>query len=176
MDSSSVKSEVLRRIDEEAGAWDALVAEVGSSRMDRPGAMGDWTFRDLVAHLTGWRRYSISRLEAALLGKGDAAAPWPNGLAGDDEINDWIRESSRSLTTEQVLRDHAQTYRHLRCVIEEMPDEVLANPGRFPWLEGEALADSIVSGRYFAHLHEEHEPDVRSWLSHVQGAAPTGGG
>jgi len=45
-----------------------------------------------------------------------------------------------------------------------LPDEALEDPHFFPWLEGNALGSEIVNGQFFAHLHEEHEPDIRRWL------------
>jgi hypothetical protein len=45
-----------------------------------------------------------------------------------------------------------------------LPDDALSDPNRFPWLEGDALAEAIVSGEFFSHLHEEHEPEIRRWL------------
>lgn len=35
----------------ERAAWELLLAEVGEARMSTPGAMGDWTFRDLLCCL-----------------------------------------------------------------------------------------------------------------------------
>ena len=49
----------------EREAWRALVDEVGVDRMTEPGPMGPWSFKDLAAHLLGWRDRTIARLEAA---------------------------------------------------------------------------------------------------------------
>ncbi len=165
MTTDSMKTAALRQIDDEHTRWRALVAEVGESRMNEPGPMGAWTFKDLVSHLTGWRSYGISRFEAALRGEGDAPFPWPPVLTTDDEINDWLQQTDQNRTITEVLEDHEATWTRLKSVVEEMPDEMLADPEAFPWTEGQSLGDAIVSGTFFAHLHEEHEPAVRSWLS-----------
>ena len=44
--------------------------------LEQPGAMGDWTFKDVAAHLTAWRRRTVVRLEAAARGE---AEPPPRG-------------------------------------------------------------------------------------------------
>jgi hypothetical protein len=59
------KGEVLAAIDRERDAWETLLVEVGEARMLEPGVMGDWTFKDLTAHITGWRARSLQRPEAA---------------------------------------------------------------------------------------------------------------
>jgi hypothetical protein len=45
------RAAVLAHIDSERTIWRELVAEVGEDRMDEPGPMGDWTFKDLASHL-----------------------------------------------------------------------------------------------------------------------------
>jgi hypothetical protein len=165
MHDLGTKDDALRRIDDERDAWQALVAEVGEDRMAEPGPMGEWSFKDLTSHLTGWRAYSISRLEAAIRGEGDAPFPWPPVLTTDDEINNWLHDTDRDRSLTDVLADHDATYPRLRAVIEEMPDEMLFDPDAFPWTEGRSLGDWLVTGDYFAHFREEHEPAVRAWLA-----------
>src|SRR5215216_5178948 len=132
-ETESTKGVVLAAIDRERDAWETLLVEVGEARMLEPGVMGDWTFKDLAAHITGWRARSLQRLEAAANGQPEPDPVWPADRGSDDEINDWIHEA-------------------------------LNDPDFFPWLEGNALGPVIVSGEFFSHLHEEHEPDIRRWL------------
>ena len=48
------KEALLAQIEAEHVSWRELLAEIGEERMEQPGPMGDWTFKDLVAHLGGW--------------------------------------------------------------------------------------------------------------------------
>lgn len=162
---ASEKDAALRRIDVEQAQWQETVAEVGEDRMDEPGPMGDWTFRDLVAHLTGWRSYSVARLEAVARGEADAPLPWPPVLTTDDEINAWIRDTAARQSLADVLADYDATFGRLRAVVEALPDDTLADAGATPWMNGASIGEAIVSGRYFDHWHEEHEPEVRAWLN-----------
>ena len=59
-ETTPTKGEVLAAIDRERDAWETLLVEVGEARMLEPGAMGDWTFKDLTAHITGWRARSLA--------------------------------------------------------------------------------------------------------------------
>src|SRR3712207_9051846 len=86
------KGQVLQAIERERDAWETLLVEVGESRMLEPGAMGEWTFKDLVAHITGWRARSLRRLEAAANGQPEPDPVWPANRVSDDEINDWIQD------------------------------------------------------------------------------------
>src|SRR5205809_1661617 len=94
------KAALLELIERERGLWDDLVAEIGEDRMLQPGATGDWSFKDVVAHLHGWRIVTLARLAAARDHSEPAASPWPADLDENDEgdvdkINDWIYHANR---------------------------------------------------------------------------------
>lgn len=157
--------EVLAAIERERAAWEALLAEVGEQRMLEPGPMGDWTFKDLAAHLTGWRVRTLQRLEAAAHGQPEPAPVWPANLQSDDEINAWIQEVNEDRLLGEVIADSRESYARLAEIIQMLPAETLHNPTSFPWLGGQALGEAITNGALSGHLHEEHEPDIRAWLA-----------
>jgi Protein of unknown function (DUF1706) len=161
---AATKDEVIAAIARERDAWEALLAEVGEDRMLEPGPMGAWTFKDLVAHLPGWRSRSLDRLEAAARGEPEPPPPWPAELETDDEINDWIQAANRDRPLADVLRDSRASFARLAEAVRALPDHDLDDPRRFPGLEGQALGPAVLSGDFFAHLHEEHEPSIRAWL------------
>jgi len=174
MTDDTIRTQALARIDAERAAWGALVDEVGPDRMEEPGPMGDWTFKDLASHLTGWRAYSLARLEAGLAGEADPPPPWPAALTGDDAINAWIYDRERDRPLADVLAEADATFPRLRAAVAALAEDELRDPARFPWLEGQELGAAIVSGDYFGHLHEEHEPDVRAWLAGGRSTRGTG--
>jgi hypothetical protein len=159
------REQVLAAIDAEHAAWEALVQEVGAARMEEPGPMGAWTFKDLAAHITGWRIRTLERLEADVRGESEPPTPWPAELEEDDEINTWIHEQNRDRSAVDVLRDASDSFTRLRAVVAALPDEVLNSAERFSGLGGQALGPSLVDRSIFGHLHEEHEPAVRAWLA-----------
>lgn len=142
--------------------WRRLVADVPPERMEQPGAMGDWTFKDVAAHLTGWRRRTVLRLQAATRGEPPPPNPWPADLGDqeDDTINAWMHEQTKDLPLQRVLADADGIYDEFTAAVRALPADLLADPERFDWMEGVALADGDFSG----HL-DEHEPDVRAWLA-----------
>lgn len=98
--------------------------------------------------------------------RGETAVPppWPRDLTADEVINDWIYAREHGRPVDAVLEDADGAFTRLRSAVETLSEEDLTDPHRFPWLEGRALGDVLISRDYFAHLHEEHEPDLRAWL------------
>jgi Protein of unknown function (DUF1706) len=165
METSTNKATVLEALRRERVGWEALLAEVGEERMLQPGAAGEWTFKDVAAHLSAWRRRSIARLAAASRGEPTPPNEWPAGLEDDDEINAWFHEIDRDRPLPDVLRESREQFGQLEALVQAFPEQELLDPGRFPELEGQSLGAAIVSGLYFGHLHEEHDPAIRAWLA-----------
>jgi len=159
------KPELLNGVREEYRQWEALLNQIGEARMDQPGAVADWSIKDIIAHLTGWRRRTVARLQAAQRGEGEPPSYWPAHLQADvdlDEINAWIYESNHERPVREVLDEAHQVFQQLLAAIEGLPDDILSDPARhLPWLEGQPFS----AGAFFAHFHEEHEPDMRAWLA-----------
>jgi hypothetical protein len=153
--------QIAATIRREQAAWRTLVEEVGRDRMDEPGPMGEWSFKDLAAHLLGWRERSIGRLRALGEGRGEPPEPWPAGMDDDDEINAWMQARMADRSVDEVLTAVDASYDDLRAALTALPAEVLSTPGGVPWLEGE----SALTTDWLGHLHDEHEASIRAWLA-----------
>jgi hypothetical protein len=166
MDTPVTKAYLIERIQRERAAWEALLADVGESRMTQPGAAGDWTFKDVAAHLTAWRQRGVNRLKAAQRGEQPTPAPWiAAGVpAEDDPINDWIYRANRDRPLADVLRESRESLEQLETAAQALSEQDLIDPQRFPWMEGTSLGVSIF-GNSMDHFHEDHEPELRAWLA-----------
>src|SRR5262245_14601590 len=158
------KAELLSGLQEEYQQWQALLDQTGPARMDQPGVAGVWSIKDIITHLTGWRRRTVARLQAVQRGQPQPPPPWPAHLQTDDEINKWIYQSRQGHSVCEVLNESHQVFQQLFIAIEGIPEEVLADVNRFPWLEGQPF----TAAAFFAHFHEEHEPGMRAWLASVE--------
>ena len=158
--------ELIARIRADQKFWRDLAAEVGPGRYAEPGPMGEWSFADMAGHLLGWRNRTIARVEAAANGAPEPAPPWPPELDDDPDeerrINAWIRDQHADRTPEQLVGDYDASYDRLVAAIESLPEDLLTDPGAFPWI-GEPLA----SADFTSHLHDEHMATVRAWLDGV---------
>ena len=159
------KSELLNWLQEEYQQWEAFLEHIGPARMGHPGVNGDWSMKDIVAHLTGWQPRLITRIQAAQRGESEPPPPWPAHLQTEDEVNAWIYESNHERPVREVLDESHHVFQQMFAAIEGLPDEVLSDPAHhLPWLE----AESVKPSDFFAHFHEEHESDMRAWLARVE--------
>ena len=182
---STTKVDLLRSIETERDWWRAML---GPAIQDGPltgneAIDGNWSLKGLLAHIDGWRQWTLTRLQAAASGTIAPVPPWPaemseaiiDGVDGVDEINAWFTEQADSKDLDEVIDD---LYRHLdgmHAVIEQMSPDDLFTPGRYSWLGhgfesipiGPALLGSSIS-----HVHEEHAPALEAWLRARLGQQP----
>ena len=165
MGLTTSKAQLLEDLRGEEARFEALLDEIGAERMTQPGAAGAWTMKDVIAHLTGWRRRTVARFQAALRHEPEPATDWPQTLQTDDEINAWIYEANRDQPLDEVRSDSRAVFERLAAALDAFPEAELQDPERFPWLRGETWNGAA----FFAHFHEEHEPDIRAWMEDNQG-------
>ena len=162
------KPDLISWLQEQQRQWEALLEQFGPARMDQPDVAGPWSMKDVVAHLTGWNRHLVARLQAARRGEPDPPPPWPAHLQDEDHINAWIYEANRERPVSEVLDESRQVFQRLLALIECLPEDVRidtieASSGREFYLVW--IGDKrFPVGEFFDHLRDDHEPDIRAWL------------
>ena len=165
------KAELLDWLQEEYRQWEAFLDQVGPARMEQPGVNGDWSMKDIVAHLTGWQPRLINSLQAAGRGEPEPPPPWPAHLQTEDEVNAWIYETHRGRSVSEILVESRQVFQQLLAVLEALPEDVRIeqlHEGKrvfhLVWLGGQRFP----VGEFFYHFHDDHEPDIRAWLARTE--------
>ncbi len=159
------KAELLNWLQVEYQKWEALLDQIGTAYLDQPGVNGDWSMKDMAAHLTIWHRWLVDRLQAARGGEPQPLPPWPVQLQIEDEINAWIYESNHRRTVSEVREETHRVFQDLFSVIEDLPDEVrIDEEWHLVWLGDKYFP----TGEFFDHFRDDHEPDVRAWLAKVR--------
>jgi hypothetical protein len=159
------KAELLSWLREEYAQWQALLDQIGESRMDQPGVNGDWSIKDIVAHLVGWNRWLVARIPAAQRGAPQPSPLWSAQLHTDDEINTWIYEAYRERSVREVLDESNQVFQQLLAVVEGLPEDIVIEPAYRVVQFGD---QRFSASEFFDHFHDDHEPDVRAWLARTE--------
>lgn len=154
------KPEILAALAEQRAHWRGVLSRLDESRMEQPGVMGTWTFKDLVAHLTGWRKQTVARLEAAARGGEPQPPEWPGDPDDFQPANDWIYAHNRDRPLQEVLAESEQVFNRLQAAVEALSEEDLMRPGRFAWLAGKPLVATILGS--LDHYYGEHGLSLRA--------------
>src|SRR5512134_1662343 len=117
------KSELLHWLQGEYRQWEAFLDQIGPTCMDQPGVNGDWSMKDIVAHLTGWNRWLVTRLQSAQHEESEPPPHWPVQLQSEDEINAWIFVTDHERSVHEVLDESRQLFQQLFAVIQDLPED-----------------------------------------------------
>jgi len=151
------RDEMLAALREGRARLDAALEGLTPEQMLSPGAAGEWSVKDILAHLTACEVYLLTNLFKAQ--RGQKAAKMELTEAEVEAQNQkWYREY-RDRPLENVLADYHGVHRQLLRVVEGLKDKDLA--GRDPWGLGKPLASFFQD---YALDHEaEHLPDLLAW-------------
>lgn len=144
----------------ERSRWNELLAQVSVERMDVPGVEGEWSVKQIVAHLT-WYEQAIVEGAQQALSTGTFTRRRPEGV-GMDEMNDQIAQQSRARPASEVLAEADAVFGQLLALIAVCPEKMLNDP-RLLDLPEDMVPWMGVANNSYAH-YRQHEPALHAWL------------
>ncbi len=161
------KRELLRALEDEFERWKRLLDGLKEEQIVKRDMPSELSIKDVVAHLMAWQKLSAARLEAALHNAEPRYDLGPDGLDPDadenlDRINAWIHERYAQApwsTIHGLWKDGFERFIELSRAV---PEDVLRQPGRYPWLRDAPLSKVLMSS--YEHHHDEHYSPLVEWL------------
>jgi hypothetical protein len=123
------RAQLLGRVKEAWEALEASYAGLSSSEMTEAGVTGDWSVKDIIAHVTAWEEETLKHLPIVLAGK--RRPRYSEAYEGIDGFNAMAAERKRDLSISEVLRQRDETHRRLIEFIEIVPEASFARETRF---------------------------------------------
>src|SRR6478736_3211511 len=120
MADQMTKSKLLDIMSESQTRWQALLAEVGEERMTRPGVEGDWSVKDIVAHVNFYEDWLVGYLQSALRGEKPQSNPETAGVDTDQQ-NAWVYERIRDRPLRDVLEESPRIFARLLETVQALP-------------------------------------------------------
>ena len=145
----------------ERARWNALLAQVSPTRLEVAGVEGEWSVKDLVAHLT-WYEQAVVDGAREVLGRGSFTRRRPERVSLDEQ-NARILAASRARPTSAVLADAHAVFAELLALIAACPQDLLNDPHRLG-LPGDMVPWMGVANNSYAH-YRQHEPALRAWIA-----------
>ena len=121
--------QLLKRLDKAWQAFTESYTGLSDAELLEPGVMGDWSVRDLIAHVTWWEEEALTHLPVILDGR--QPARYSDTYGGIDAFNAQTTELKRNLSLAEVLRQQDDTHRRLIAFIEGVPEDQFIRETRF---------------------------------------------
>jgi uncharacterized protein (TIGR03083 family) len=152
------KATLLKTLTQTRAAWEALLAQIDEEQMQRPGAAGKWSVKDVIAHVT-WGESEIAPvLRTHVLAGSDL---WN---LSDDERNEITYQQNKDRPLHDIVNEERQAYTALLEAVQQLREEDLTDPHRFKNMPQEWSPWQLIAGNSFKH-YEDHMPSLREWLA-----------
>ena len=145
MPKPTTKAEILSESAKEHDALEQLLATLTPEHMVQPGIVGDWSAKDVVAHLTEWEQMVLGWYHAGLAGDSPSLPAPGFNWSELPALNQVIYEKHRDRSLADVLDAFGASYRQIMAWVESLSEEDLFTPGRYAWAKTNALASYVIS-------------------------------
>jgi len=153
------KSELLGSLGETRYAFDRVLAEVNPSQLTTSGVVGEWSVKDMIAHISWAVKETISMLEAKdLVGSELWQLP-------EKQRNAAVYEQNRDRSLQDVMSESQQTHRTLVDLVEEIPEGDLLHADWFAGLPGGEWPPWRVIQVNVNDHYVHHTEDLQHWMA-----------
>ncbi len=123
------KQQLLQKLDLAWTAFTESFAGLSDAQMAEPGVMGDWSVKDIVAHVTTWEEEALKYLPVILEGR--RPPRYSTKYGGIDAFNAQMSAKKRDLRVAEVLGQLHETHGRLVDYIQSVPEAQFATETPF---------------------------------------------
>jgi len=123
------REQLLNRLGTAWAAFQASYAGLASSRLTEPGVAGDWSVKDIIAHVTWWEEEALRHLP--LIMAGGRPPRYSVTYGGIDAFNAMMAERKRDLPLSDVLTQQNDTHQRLIDFIQSVSEDQFTRETRF---------------------------------------------
>lgn len=155
------KEELIDRLEDSRDEFLDLLDQVPDEEMEIPGAAGEWSVKNLLAHLNAWEAELIKLLFQAKQG----LKPSSTHFSGQnvDEINARWQAESQNRDLERIFSDFQGIRKQTVRRVSAFTDKELNDTQRYRWQQGRPLWQWIAADTY--EHEQEHAEQLGAWLT-----------
>lgn len=147
---------MLTRLDAAWAKFEASYDGLPDAQLAEPGVEGDWSVRDILAHVTIWEEEALKHLPTIIAG---GRPPRYATQGGIDAFNARMVEQRRGLSIAEVRRQQDDTHHRLVAFIRDAPADQFA---------GETRARRRLRLDTYGH-YPLHAAAIRAWRERRSG-------
>ncbi|GAC1354461.1 MAG: hypothetical protein NVS4B11_28050 [Ktedonobacteraceae bacterium] len=151
------KTTLIETLRTEREQWEVLLTQIGEERMVQSGAAGEWSIKDIIAHVMWTERETVGILQHhAFVGSSLWRLPM-------DERNAAMVAENRDRSLHEVRTEAQQVFEQLVQAIQELPEADLNDASCILGIPPNLLPWQVIARNSYEHYHQ-HMPSLRAWL------------
>jgi uncharacterized protein (TIGR03083 family) len=151
------RDEILKTLRDSRARMEAALEGVTDAQMVEPGALDEWSLKDVLFHLTAWEAEAVTVLAKVKRGVHPGKVAWTDSEV-DAQNAKWYKEN-KNRPLEKILADFHAVRKQMIRQVESLSAEELSAPR--PWINNRTLARLI---QVYTFEHEtEHCEQILEW-------------
>jgi len=123
------KQQLLDKLEKAWADLKASYAGLSAAQMTEPGVTGDWSIKDILAHVTTWEEEALRMMPIILEDK--TPPRYAEAYGGLNAFNAAMAEQKRGLSLDEVLAQLDATHQRLIDYVRQAPDDQITRETRF---------------------------------------------
>lgn len=123
------KQQLLDKLEQSWAVFKASYEGLTEALLTEPGVTGDWSVKDILAHMSWWEEEALKHLPYIL--QGGRPPRYADLYGGIDAFNAKMTEIKRDLSLAEVLRQLDETHLRLIQYVRSVPDDQFSSETRF---------------------------------------------
>jgi hypothetical protein len=165
MPRPTTKKALIDEMKTERLALENFLAEFTPDQMIQPGALGEWSVKDVLAHLIEWEQMFLGWYAAGQRGEKPPTPAEGYTWRQLPALNKAVYKKHRERSLEDVLQQFHASYVQTLELVESVPEGDLFVRGLYPWMGQNNLAAFIHAngGAHYKWAREGIRKGMRTW-------------
>jgi nicotinamidase-related amidase len=162
-------------LDEAQREYEALIKQVAgftAKELVRPGVIGEWSIKDVLAHLLEWQRMCMGWYEAGLRGEKPSLPAKGYNWSQLPALNQDIYERYKDAKLDTIKSQLEASHKHMLDVAGSLSEEELFTAGRHKWTGVSTLASYIDAntGAHYRWAQTGIRRGTKNWSDDTRAA------
>jgi len=154
------KAEIVEALNREHDRLLKTVFRLTLDQMTQSGVAGEWSVKDVLAHLIFWNNFVVGELQAALVGK-----TWEFDNSDTDTANEQAVARYRDQSFMEVILCYSESVSEVVRMVWSLPDRAFEPGSSVERTLGDTVAGALNNNTYDHYaLHREQ---IEMWLEQV---------
>ena len=145
MSKPRTKQAIIETAQTERTVLEKLLATLTSEQMTQPHTVGDWSAKDVLAHLIEWEQMVMRWYQAGVKGRVPATPSQEYNWGQLPQLNHAIYLQYRNTDLADIQKEFKSSYKKIIKKIEGIPEKELFTRGQYVWTRNNTLAAYFVS-------------------------------
>jgi len=138
------KEELLKDIHTEWEALDKFLASLTPEQMTQPGVIGDWSPKDVLAHLAEWQQMCMGWFNSGFGGETPHLPAEGFKWSQMPALNRKIFAEYQGLSLEKVNKFFRASHTQILEIIQSLSNDEIFKTGNFDWTKKNALSSYLI--------------------------------